>query len=182
MTTAARQLLWVTYTVAVRDGQLTLDLHDLGGKDKSVALAALTIAAVDGAPAGRPEAQALALGGDSGHSSLQPEDVNQDGAVTALDVLLAINFLNGQSAFLTPQAPAAPALKLDVNGDDRITAVDALWIVNYLNRQAAGPAEGEARPARAAVISPLDLEDVLDDIAPAVERVWPHAFTLGASM
>jgi hypothetical protein len=46
VTTAARELVWQTYTVQVTDGQLNLDFTDLGGKDKNVAIAGVTIVAV----------------------------------------------------------------------------------------------------------------------------------------
>ena len=46
VTTAAGQLVWQTYTVKVTDGQLTVDLYDLGGKDKKVAIAGLVVTAV----------------------------------------------------------------------------------------------------------------------------------------
>ena len=46
VTTNAGQLVWQTYTVKVSDGQLTVDLADLGGKDKNVAIAGIVITSV----------------------------------------------------------------------------------------------------------------------------------------
>jgi VCBS repeat-containing protein len=46
ITTAAYQTVDRSYIVSVADGQLTLDLYDLGGKDKSVAIVALGVTAV----------------------------------------------------------------------------------------------------------------------------------------
>ena len=46
VTTAAKTQVWQAYTVAVHDGQLTLDLRDLGGKNKTVAIAGLRVTAV----------------------------------------------------------------------------------------------------------------------------------------
>ena len=43
VTTEAGQLVWQSYTVKVTDGQLSLDLLDLGGSDKHVAIAGLTV-------------------------------------------------------------------------------------------------------------------------------------------
>ena len=58
------------------------------------------------------------------------QDVNADGLVTPLDVLVIVNALNR-----LPLAPASDGLYLDVNGDGLLTPNDALQIVNYLNCQ-----------------------------------------------
>ena len=124
VTTAAKTLVWQTHAVKVADGQLTLDLSDLGGKDKNVGIAGLVVTAVpdvpphdpdpvedmaitgltvtDLAPAPSAEAEA-ALDAASPrfaspsalvrtspvsawHNAFTPADVNDDGAVTAVDV------------------------------------------------------------------------------------------------
>ena len=46
ITTAARTLLWQTYVVQVKDGKLHLDLYDLGGVDRNVAIAGLVVTEV----------------------------------------------------------------------------------------------------------------------------------------
>ncbi len=63
-----------------------------------------------------------------------PMDVNGDGKVTPLDVLLVINFLNNNGSSPTPKAFAAG----DVNHDGYITAIDALMIINHLNSGSGG--------------------------------------------
>jgi hypothetical protein len=64
-----------------------------------------------------------------------PLDVNDNGTVEALDVLVIINRLNSTTDPLPPQAPAVPPPFYDVDGNDNVTALDALVIINYLNAQ-----------------------------------------------
>jgi formylglycine-generating enzyme len=64
-------------------------------------------------------------------------DVNNDGCVTPLDVLLLINTINtvsssGGSTRLALPRPVGSAF-VDVNGDGSITAVDVLQTISYLN-------------------------------------------------
>ena len=61
-------------------------------------------------------------------------DVNNDGCVTAQDVLLLINALNqrvGDSSLVSPR-PAGSAF-VDVSGDGQLTPIDVLMVINYLN-------------------------------------------------
>ena len=76
-----------------------------------------------------------------------PLDVNASGAVTAIDALVIINYLNAQNVTTLPATNPGGAPFLDVNGDNSITALDALWVINYLNSQSAvasGIASGSA--------------------------------------
>lgn len=71
---------------------------------------------------------------------LQPENVNNDSLVSALDALTVINRINAKGTGpLPPVPPTGESLPpfWDVSGDDRIEAVDVLLIVNYLNKLAA---------------------------------------------
>lgn len=66
----------------------------------------------------------------------QPLDVNADGQITALDVLLVVNWLNtnGAGQLGAAPSPSSPGfVYIDVNGDNFVTAVDALQVVNHLN-------------------------------------------------
>lgn len=70
-----------------------------------------------------------------------PNDVNDDGIISALDVLLIVNDINangirdlGLSGY---QAPPY----IDVNGDRFVAALDVLLVVNYINSRGSG--EGE---------------------------------------
>lgn len=69
-------------------------------------------------------------------------DVNGDGFVSPIDVLLIINYLNsGQPTFL-PNANVTPPPFLDPSGDERVTPLDIILIINHLNARSAG-GEGE---------------------------------------
>lgn len=81
-------------------------------------------------------------------------DVNSDGVVSAMDVLMIVNELNGQG----PRALSAtqiaqlgqllPQGYLDANVDAFLSPVDALMVINYLNSQiGAGEAAGEVGSA-----------------------------------
>ncbi|MCR9294179.1 MAG: dockerin type I domain-containing protein [bacterium] len=70
-------------------------------------------------------------------SPFSPMDVNHDGAVTSLDVLIVINYLNlglGQDD---------PQYHMDVSQDGFVTPLDVLLIVNYLNQDFFAAGEGE---------------------------------------
>jgi hypothetical protein len=163
VSTAARSLLTKTYQVTVTDRQLTVRLQDQGGKDKNVALAALTFSEVVASlpSAARAEGESLfAVPGPA--ASLVPRpDVNGDSFVTPLDALLVINKLNARPAGETQGESATDdSLDPDVNGDGEVTPLDALQVVNYLNSPPpAGP----------------ELDDVLTDIAADVLLGWEEA-------
>ncbi|MCY2990593.1 MAG: dockerin type I domain-containing protein, partial [Planctomycetota bacterium] len=74
-----------------------------------------------------------------------PEDVNDDGWVTPLDVLLVINYVNASPAerLLLNPADAQPPY-FDVTGDEQVTPQDVLVVINWLNNQAWRLGEGEA--------------------------------------
>lgn len=73
------------------------------------------------------------------HNELIPEDVNEDGIVSAVDALTIINQMNRQSRGTSaaeggPQSQRDRGQMTDVNNDGRDTAVDALMVINRLNR------------------------------------------------
>ena len=63
-------------------------------------------------------------------------DVNADGIVSPIDVLIVINSLNagGPRTLGSLTAPSGPEFYLDSSGDDVLSPLDALIILNYLNR------------------------------------------------
>jgi hypothetical protein len=80
-----------------------------------------------------------------------PEDVNNDGRVTPLDVLIIINILNAQGSHRLPAPPTSgtgePILIWpDVTGDGLVTPLDALRIINVLNERSQGEGEEDAAP------------------------------------
>ena len=84
------------------------------------------------------------------HNAVKPLDVNEDGIVTVLDVLLVINAINDGSA-------SVPVGAIDTNGDGMLQAIDVLLVVNHLNLDptaatAAGASEEELNAIRAAAL------------------------------
>lgn len=77
-------------------------------------------------------------------SVVRREDVNEDGIVSPLDVVLVINHLN-----LAATAAIHPGFRadLDVNRDGSNGPIDVILIINYLNRMIAGGGEGESSQA-----------------------------------
>lgn len=75
-----------------------------------------------------------------------PLDINGDGKVFPLDVLLLINDLNarGSRALPIPPSPSAMPPYLDASGDGVVGPQDALIVINYLNKSSAAGGEGEA--------------------------------------
>ncbi len=129
----------------------------------------------------------------------QPFDVDGNGQVAALDVLIIINSLNLQGSrplFAPVPGSGTPPPFWDVTGDDWLTPADVLGVINYINVTASvavAAAEGEstagsgilpsaARAADAAAkfaIVPVDrLMATWADSAPqrataeAASRVW----------
>lgn len=78
------------------------------------------------------------------HNDGNPNDVNDDGVISALDVLILINYINTRSTASLPTVPASPPPFYDVNADDLCTAMDVLLVINHINGQAVVDAEGEA--------------------------------------
>ena len=67
-------------------------------------------------------------------SSNRQRDINADGFVTALDVLMVINFINKQpTAVKTAELGTDGKNTLDINGDGDITALDVLTLLNAIN-------------------------------------------------
>jgi hypothetical protein len=61
---------------------------------------------------------------------VDPRDVNHDGVVTPLDVLLVLNAINRSVALSAATMETSP---IDVSGDGLVTSVDALIVIDYLN-------------------------------------------------
>ncbi|MCY2986910.1 MAG: dockerin type I domain-containing protein [Planctomycetota bacterium] len=80
------------------------------------------------------------------HNFDNPFDVDGQDVVSALDVLIMINYINfnlGQTTL--PSAPVEPHPFYDVNADNACTGSDVLMVINYINSRSPGAAgEGEA--------------------------------------
>ena len=93
-------------------------------------------------------------------------DVNGDGFVTPIDVLLVINDVNayGARSLSGGASGEGPANRvyLDVNSDRFVSPIDALLVINYLNSSSKlGAGEGESAGVSAAVA-------LLDDTLTAI--------------
>lgn len=71
------------------------------------------------------------------HNQANPADVNGDGEVSAIDVLLVINDLNANGNHPLPSGGTGtgepPTEMLDVNNDGQISPIDVLLIINEIN-------------------------------------------------
>ncbi len=107
-------------------------------------------------------------------------DVNADGAVSPIDVLLIINYLNaGNSSFL-PGTGIIPEPYLDPTGDELVTPQDVLAVINFLNANSqGGQGEGESTEY-AMMVTPQQVIDtvgrqVVDEIQAAInESLMEH--------
>ena len=101
-------------------------------------------------------------GGEGNTNMTNAFDVNNDGFVSPIDVLILVNSLNtGGSGLLTSGSSAGSGEDgsgkyfLDVNQDSYLSPLDALMVINELNsRQNGGSGEGEASAA-APLASPI---------------------------
>ncbi len=113
---------------------------------------------------------------------LVPEDINGDGNVTALDMLLMINALNSYGAMPSSQLTALPEVdstagNWDVNRDGYVTPLDALLLTNFFNggTSIASSLVADQNSSRLANI--VSEEPVADDsaedalVAPMVARI-----------
>jgi hypothetical protein len=102
---------------------------------------------------------------------VHPCDVTDEGSITPLDALVAINEINKNGIRelpVPPQPPQEPPPCYDVSGDDWLTAHDVLLVINYLNLHGAGPVPIPVAPSAASPIIPDSLAD----------RVWAEGESL----
>ncbi|MBN83737.1 MAG: hypothetical protein CMJ70_26740 [Planctomycetaceae bacterium] len=85
------------------------------------------------------------IAGANWQNPVEPLDVDNDGFIAPIDVLLIVSHLNQHGSHplpVPPQPPELPPPFLDVDGDDHVAPVDALLIIGHLNSQDAS-ADGE---------------------------------------
>ena len=98
---------------------------------------------------------------------ITPLDVNADGFISPIDVLLIVNFLNfsGASSVSVVGIPDPPPYR-DVNGNNFIDPLDVLEVINFINaRGNRGAGEGEgATVSSGSLAAPLTWKsDVMRD-------------------
>jgi hypothetical protein len=103
-------------------------------------------------------------------------DVNGDGLVTPLDVLILINEINRDGArTLVPRTIADPGLPLflDSNADGDLTAADVLAVINMLNWQFRPTSEGES--PRPAALEAKDVDSALIELLALMDEPGRNA-------
>ncbi|MEO8268485.1 MAG: dockerin type I domain-containing protein, partial [Aureliella sp.] len=119
-------------------------------------------------------------------------DVNRDGYVSPMDVLLIINELNLSKGSYARTTVAGNVL--DVTGDGLLSPIDALQVINYLNRMSflkhsSDGGEGERsalehdndRRTYIAIENPLVDDTLLDALAADAVNAWLKAKRNGRS-
>ncbi len=112
---------------------------------------------------------------------LTPEDVNGDGSVTAIDMLLVLNVLNSYGAMPSSQLAAlseiSGASNWDINRDGYVTPLDTLVLTNYFNGLGSAELADEADSSQSLLAAPAvarirnPAEDApLDESAPLIEE------------
>ena len=85
-------------------------------------------------------------------------DVNGDGDVAPLDVLVLINYINSHAGNSTLPIPGpgevVTAPFLDVSGDNTVSALDVLRVINHINSPSSFPTSGLVAQALIAVPEP----------------------------
>jgi hypothetical protein len=72
----------------------------------------------------------------------QKWDVNADGFISPIDVLILVNLLNSQGPSIPVAGLPGPPDYVDVNGDNVVTPLDVLAVIDKINA-ASGSGEGE---------------------------------------
>jgi large repetitive protein len=93
-------------------------------------------------------------------------DVTGDGALSPLDALTLINYINANGVGPLPSGRPTPPF-LDPDGDNAITPLDVLLVINALNDQAANPTSGGEAEAADDVQTTAPTA-----LAPAVSLEW----------
>ena len=103
-----------------------------------------------------------------------PMDVNNDGYVSPLDVLVVINRLNFSGThILRPEDGQGTLNYVDVNGDSYIAPLDALAVINHLNSQNGVGGEGESMSVLAAAPQLVSLNTVPGSLHNGATRAAP---------
>ena len=119
---------WLQFDTSARVLSGTPTTEDIGTIEVS-------ITAIDDSNASATDSFDLVVKSDafSWHNETMPLDASNDGALSAVDALLVINYLNqANSAAIPPETTPSFGL-VDSTNDGFVTALDALVIINELN-------------------------------------------------
>jgi hypothetical protein len=122
------------------------------------------------------------------HHFFRPNDINNNGEVTAVDALVIINELARQAfsdtngLLVDPLSVTLwPGIYYDQNGDGRVSALDALRVINTLNREDSGGegetvfTVGQAAPSEVG----FEQEEFWQDLALGIERLQSKISGIG---
>lgn len=100
-------------------------------------------------------------------------DVNADGFVSPIDILMIINDLNYRGARTLGDADPTPPY-LDVNGNGSVEPLDALELINYINQRgnAGAGGEGEASKTLPHLTATKSINATVIDLKPEGEAFW----------
>ncbi len=90
------------------------------------------------------------VGPSSWQNQRDPNDVNDDGIVSASDVLNIVNYINqfGARDLRGTNTPFRPFI--DVTGENFVSALDVLQVVNFINARGSGEGENSSKVSTAA--------------------------------
>lgn len=150
-TDAGPDLLFAITFTATAEGTATFasdpaelaPIHDvlLGNPAQKVALDKITY--------GTASVEIVSASAARFYNAANPHDVNKDGKVTPLDVLLIVNEINskGSQSMTARHRTASNPNFLDVNGDNHLSPLDALLVLNFLNSGGVAPLGEPESPA-----------------------------------
>lgn len=98
------------------------------------------------------------------HNDAFPTDVNNDGATSALDALVILNYLNRFGTDFLATLTAALEHYIDVNNDGNVSAVDALCIINSIAGGTHSVAQAESVDRVFHAHDPSEDDDEEDDL------------------
>jgi len=112
----------------------------------------------------------IIVGGSIHQNPANRLDVNGDGSISPIDVLVLINDINFNGTRTLPLNLATPPF-LDPNGNGQLDPLDVLEIINFINaRGNAGAGEGEASMANLGYSQEIVRTPTKDEIIRAIQR------------
>lgn len=129
----------VPATVTIPAGQSTATFNVTAVHDTTLVTRSVSITVTSAGFVNASQSITITDSDGTGHNQDIPEDVSGDGAVSPIDALLIINYLNTNGPGTVPAGTGAPYL--DVNADGFVTSIDALFVINRLNTSGG---EGES--------------------------------------
>lgn len=113
----------------------------------------------------------------------EPLDVNADGFISPIDILIVVNFLNANGASVSTSGLPAPPPYMDVNADNFISPTDILPVINFINSRGnsgAGEGNGEGELVESDLFSQQMVSMSAFSTAPWDQPSWPATATESA--